>query len=216
MWIQLTANKSIIRKGAMTHYHPGDWVDVGRQIAQEWIAAGEARTVEPAEMAGSVQATSGIAVRGHLSDGWRERLSLIDGLQLAFFEDNWTPSLPFTETMIWKPEFDLRLDLMKVGFEWLKKWQVVVPLYDYTTLAAAIGTVEEREQTRAIIRDLRVPLRDTRLIFVRRCEDTRELMRLWGEFMTPGGDERLAFLRALYMVKPVVCDTPASWTGKSA
>ncbi len=214
MWIRLRVQKNIVSHGQIKHYRPGDWVDIGRQIAQDWIAAGEAYSADAIEVEGGLQSTSGIAVRGPLSDAWRERLDKTDGLKLAFYEADWTPELPFTETLIWHTSLELRLDLMKVGFNWLKKWQVVVPLYDYTTLAANVGTPAEREKTQAIIRDLRVPLRDTRLIFVRRCDDTRLLMKTWAEQTTPGFDERLAFLRALYTVKPVVCDTPASWVGR--
>lgn len=216
MWICLRQPQSIIKKGVVTHHRAGDWIDIGRQMAQEWIAAGIAFTVDPADLPGGAPATSGIAVRGPLSDSWRERLAKIETLQLAFYDHDWTPELPFTETLIWKPEFDLRLDLMIVGFNLLKKWQVVVPLYDYTTLAAQVGTAADREQTQAVIRDLRVPLRDTRLLFVRRCEATRELMAIWAEAAKTCHDERLAFLQAFYRVKPVTCDVPASWTGRGA
>lgn len=211
MWIRLKCNKSIIVKGKITHYHAGDWVSVGRQTAEQWILGGEAETIDPDQL-DAVQQTSGIIVRGRAPDGWRERLEQISGLQLAF-SDRWSYDLPFTETLIWQPSAELRLDLLLKGFALLKKWQVVVPLLDYTTLAANVGTTQEREQTKAVIRDLRVPLRDTRLIYVRRCEATRNMMDWWQKASETCHEERLAFLQALYRVKPLICDVPASWAG---
>jgi len=212
MWIRLRTNKSIIVRGTITHYKAGDWVSVGRQTAEAWILGGEAEMIDPVQL-DAVQPTSGIIVRGRIPDGWREKLGQVSGLKIAFSEQ-WTYDLPFTETLIWQPTFDLRLDLLLIGFNLLKTWQVVVPLLDYTTLAAHVGTESEREATRAVIRDLRVPLRDTRLIYVRRCEATRNMMQQWQRASDTCHEERLAFLQALYTVKPLVCDVPASWTGK--
>lgn len=213
MWIKLLNNQNIIRKGVMTTYHAGDWVNVGRHIAEEWIAGGCAVAIDAETLELGVESTSGIAVRGTLSEDIRKQIEQASSLRLAFFDTDWTPELPFTETLIWTPTFQPRLDLILTGFKLLKVWQVVVPLMDYTTLAAQVGTAEDRERTEAVIRDLRVPLRDTRLIYARRCAATRTLMRYWGDELARGGDERLAFMRALYTVKPLVCDVPASWVG---
>lgn len=212
MWIKLRCNKSIIVRGAITHYKKGDWVSVGRQTAEQWILGGEAETVTPDQL-DAIAPTSGIVVRGMLSDDWRKRLTDMSNLQLATAHD-WDFDLPFTETLILTPGFDLRLDLLLKGFDLLKRWQVVVPLFDYETLAANVGNEADREATQAVIRDLRVPLRDTRLIYVRRCEATRDLMAAWQHAAQTCREERLAFMQALYTVKPLVCDVPASWTGK--
>lgn len=216
MWVRLLNNQNIIRKGVMTHYKSGDWVSVGRHIAEQWIAGGCAVAIDQETLDQGVESTSGIAVRGTLPADWRGKIEQATSLQFAFFERDWMPELPFTETLIWTPTVEPRFDLLLTGFKLLKTWQVVVPLQDYTTLAANIGTAEDRERTESVIRDLRVPLRDTRLIYAKRCGTTRTLMRLWGDEMQHGGDERLAFLRALYAVKPLVCDVPASWVGVQA
>lgn len=42
MWIQLTAIKHIEVLGKLTTYHPGDWVEVGKQLALKWIRSGDA------------------------------------------------------------------------------------------------------------------------------------------------------------------------------
>lgn len=211
MWVKLKNNQNIVRKGVMTHYKKGDWVSVGRQTGEEWIAGGCAVGIDPEVLAKGAQSTSGIVVRGAVDNQWRKQLESIGGMRLAFSDTDWEPTLPYTETLIWKTSLDLRLDLLLTGFMLLKTWQVVVPLLDYTTLAASIGTPAEQDATQAVIYDLRVPVRDTRLIYVRRCDTTRELMTVWGEAMKTCPNEQLAFMQALYTVKPIVCDVPASW-----
>ena len=214
MWVRLNNNQNIVRKGVMTHYKKGDWVSVGRQTAQQWIDGGCAVGIDPEELAKGVQTTSGILVRGGIDKSWRKQLESIGEMQLAFADEDWEPILPFTETLIWKTSLELRLDLLFTGFMLLKTWQVVVPLFDYTTLALHIGKQSERDATEAVIRDLRVPVRDTRLIYARRCDATRQLMTVWGEAMKTCPNEQLSFMQALYTVKPIVCDVPASWGGK--
>lgn len=214
MWVKLLNNQNIVKKGVLIHYKAGDWVSVGRQTAEAWVAGGSAITIDPEQLASGVHPTSGVVVRGNLDQSWHERLSQVTGLHLAFADADWVPELPFTETLIWHTTLPLRLDLLLTGFMLLKTWQVVVPLFDYTTLAADIGTPEEREATQAIIRDLRVPLRETRLVYARRCDTTNELMSVWGATMETCPNEQLAFMQALYTVKPIVCDVPASWGGK--
>lgn len=214
MWVCLRIRKNIVVDGRMIHYQPGDWVNVGKQWAREWIASGAAYTIDPDDAARTFEPTAGILFRGTVGDAWREKLAQISGLQFAFGGER-EVSLPFTETLIYKPDFELRLDLLVVGFNLLKTWQVAVPLLSYDTLAAQAGTDAEREQTQAVIRDLRVPLRDTRLMFVRRCGATRQLIERWQAGMVAdGANEQLAFMRALYITKPLICDLPVEWTGR--
>lgn len=215
MWIKLNANQNIVTKGKLTQYKRGDIVDVGRQWAMQWIASGAAEALDVTVAGGKpVAPTSGILARHPINREFCEKVTAATGLQWAFIEEPPSSWLPFTETLIYEPTFTLRLDLLIVGFNLLKKWQVAVPLWDYTTLAAQVGTEPERETTKAVIRDLRVPLRDTRLIFVRRCKDTRRLIDLWRQECAGNSHEQLAWMRAMYTVKPMVCDLPASWTGR--
>jgi hypothetical protein len=78
-----------------------------------------------------------------------------------------------------------------------------------------VGTPAERERTKAVIRDLRVLLYAHELLFVRDSPDGRRFIETWraecGDGNGSGSDERLAFLRALYLVKPVFCALPRSW-----
>lgn len=120
--------------------------------------------------------------------------------------------LPFERTLMWDPKAVLRLDLVPAGLRFLDRWQVAAPLWSYTELARDIGTENQRELTAAVIRDLRVPVYDTRVLFLRKCPDSDQLLSVWrDEQKEPDGDLRLSFLRALYRVKPLVLALPTTW-----
>ena len=42
MWVKLKVRKNVEIQGKMKSFSPGDWIDVGKQTALQWIAAGEA------------------------------------------------------------------------------------------------------------------------------------------------------------------------------
>ena len=200
--VKLKAIKDIEIKGEMRRCYPGDWVDVGRQTAERWIAQGEAWRPS-GEI--TVPSGAGVWVRGLAVPGCKvlEALPYIE-------DDGKSNALPYPRTLVWDPVLGCRHELLGVGFRLLNRWQVAVPLLSYEVLAYHLGDDEDRVRTEAIIRDLRVPVYDTRMIFVRRCAETVELVTRWLE--DGSGDERLAFSRAVYAVKPVICALPTSWT----
>jgi len=102
----------------------------------------------------------------------------------------------------------LQENMILTGLGLLETWQVAVPLKPYNLLAQNLGDEAEREQTAAVIPDLRVPVYDHRCVFMRRCPESEELLARW---QVEGGGI-LAFLRALYTVKPLVLALPNSWT----
>lgn len=122
-----------------------------------------------------------------------------------------TPSLPFDKTLIVAPGTRVPFDLLPAAWGFLDQWDAAVPLYRYDMTAAQVGTEAERAATQAVIRDLRVLLHSTELLFVRRNEAGQALLAAWLEEMGQGQDKRLAFLRALYRVKPCLCVLPVSW-----
>ena len=97
----------------------------------------------------------------------------------------------------------------------LDTWEIIVPMWDYSELAAGIGTEEQRAKVKATVRDLRVPLYDTRLMFVRKTDSTERLFAEYNKELSAGMDDKLAFLLALYRVKPFIMPTPLTWTGRS-
>jgi len=62
-----------------------------------------------------------------------------------------------------------------------------------------------------VVFDMRVQVYDTRVIFARKCRDTDALFAAWGKEKARGVDERLAFLRALHRVVPLVNALPPTW-----
>ena len=158
------------------------------------------------QMSSLLPGGSGGAARGSQKQGnvWKM------GVQVVPFSGY----LPFPKTLIWETSLNLRGGLVFAGFKLLEKWQVAVPLWDYNELACHVSDETDREATARIVRDLRVPMYDQRMVFMRRCKDTQRLLELWCRERREEGDDRLAFLRALYVVKPTVCALPASWCHK--
>lgn len=119
--------------------------------------------------------------------------------------------LPFEKTLIVEAGLRVPFDYLPAAWGFLERWDAAVPLWRYTMTAAQVGTDSDREATAAVIRDLRVLLHATEFLFVRRNEAGAALYAAWLEEMAGGGDKRLAFLRAVYQVKPRLCVLPTSW-----
>lgn len=155
-------------------------------------------------------------------------------MKLPVLVDDSMP-LAFGKTLFVAPGTRVPWDLLGAAWHFLERWDAAVPLWRYGVTAADVGSKEERKRTAEVVRDLRVLLHSVELLFVRDNEDGRALVDAFREEMgfplTPGdcaveemgspltpalspegeGERRLAFLRALYRVKPRVCVLPRSW-----
>jgi hypothetical protein len=113
------------------------------------------------------------------------------------------------------PETIIPWDLIPAGMHFCERWDVAAPLWRYGVLAKDQGGPHDRERTEAVIRDLRVLLYAHELLFVRNSPDGLRFLETWraecGDGNGEQSDERLAFLRALYLVKPLFCALPRSW-----
>ena len=204
IWVKLNAPKQIDRAGKKRRYEPGDWVDVGEQLAKQWLNDGSA-WIPPQRVQELIHDDCGVVIWGG-----RRATQHLDKVPVTHTED---PELAYEFTALWDPALPFRAEMAPVGFALLDVWQVACPLWDYKELAVRAGNEEDRERTKAIIRDLRVPMYDTRLMWLRRCGDTQRLIDAWNAERN-GGDDRLAFLRALYQVKPMILALPITWAGK--
>ena len=127
--------------------------------------------------------------------------------------------LAFGKTLFTEPGTGVPWDLLSAAWHFLERWDAAVPLWRYGVTAETLGTKAERQATQAVIRDLRVLVHSVELLFVRDNEDGRALVEAWREEMGEEGDhagspqpeKRLAFLRALYQVKPRCCVLPVTW-----
>lgn len=191
-----------------THY-PGEWVSVGKQLGNSWIATGQAERPDMPDM----EALPGCGVVAP-----PDRIDMVRKIAPGLDRKNQAdpPGLPFPRVLWWDPAgASLRPDLVGTGFQLLDTWQAAAPLYSYQTLARDQGDETDRSRTEALVHDLRVPVYESRCLFLRRCQATRDLMAAWAEERVESGrgpeNDRLAFLRALYRVKPLVLALPTTW-----
>jgi len=119
--------------------------------------------------------------------------------------------LAYDKTLFMTPGTRVPWDLLPAAWHFLERWDAAVPLWRYGVLAADVGTKEERKRTEAIVRDLRVLLHSYELLFVRDNELGRALLRTWEAEKDGDSEPRLAFLRAVYQVKPRLCVLPRTW-----
>lgn len=122
--------------------------------------------------------------------------------------------IEFDRALIVEPGQMVQWHLVPYGMHFLERWDAAVPLWRYGVLAQDLGTTEERKRTQAVVRDLRVLLYAHELLFVRDSSGGRNLLRCWEEELAGSEEPRLAFLRALYRVKPIFCTLPQSWAGQ--
>lgn len=199
--VQLREIKYIDVKGEQKKFLPGDWVTVGRGIAERWCAEGTAW--QPTKEI-SAPSNAGIWVRGFANPGCK----ILEAL--PFIDDPATDFAPFPLTMIWKPELGFRPELIAPAFDKLTQWQVTIPLFSYSILAKDIGTDQDRQETVKVIRSLDTPFYDDRVLFVRRTRVVNDFITDW---LTGEGDSRLSLLRSLYIHKPLIYALPVSWGG---
>ena len=213
--IQMKALRYTRRAGTQITWRPGDWLeigkDVGKQSAMLWVAEGAAsmpHLSEEQKLVSLVGANLGIVIRG---GNFKKALQYVPQEHLGVVQGG--IELPFARTLLWSPPAPLRRELIPIGFHRLESgWQVAVPLLSYEKLASNIGTAEDRALTAKVIPDLRIMVYDTRLVYIKKCRDTERLIEIWNK---EPGDERLAFLIALFAVKPIICGLPQKWVGDS-
>ena len=201
MYVQLLQPKIIELSGVPRKFYPGQVVEVGKQSALLWISCNEARPLEASDYRGFIPGESGI-----VTDRKDLLCKAIQDMQVTIFEGACT--IQFDRTVWIDSLLSVRPELLAIGLGMLDTWDIAVPLQDYKILAANVGSEAEREKTKAVIRDLRVPLYDTRLMFIRKTPEMTSLIELW---RTEGLTD-LAFLRAVYKVKPFILALPTTWT----
>ena len=115
--------------------------------------------------------------------------------------------ISFDRALVVTPDVDIPWDLIRHGFHFLRRWDVAAPLWRYGVTAADVGNPAERKRTEKVTRDLRVLLYSYELLFVRESFEGRLLLTTWQKEMASDGEPRLAFLRAIYRVKPLFLNT---------
>jgi len=122
--------------------------------------------------------------------------------------------IEFDRALIVAPGTTIPWDLVRHGFHFLKRWDAAAPLWRYGKVAADVGGPAEQKRTQKVTRDLRILLYAHELVFVRDSPDGRALLAAWQEEMVGDGEPRLAFLRAVYRVKPLFLTLPRTWSSE--
>lgn len=211
MWIKLKTIQYLSDKnGRQVTRYPGEWVNVGKHLARSWLAAGDAERPDQPDL----QALPGCGLVVP-QPALAKAQAAFPGLDIIVASISPPaqpdPPIPRPKTLYWDPAASLRPELVSTGFHLLETWEVAAPLYAYETLARDLGDQADRERTAAVIHDLRVPVYDPRVLYLNQCPAARRLLEAWAEESRPGGDRQLAFLRALYRVKPLILALPVTW-----
>lgn len=212
MWVQLLKPQRIEENGIMKQYHPGDWIDIGKQTAMLWISQGTAVNPRIDVSKEYVDSTAGVVLVNSSNDKLIENIKHdINHIGIHMSD---THTMYYSENMILSNGINVKRELIPIGFKLLKNWQVAIPLYDYDTLAIHLGNDEEKEYVKSVIHDLRVPVYNTNLIFIRRCDETKRLLEQWQLEHQVVKNMSLSFHVAMYKVKPILCALPTSWGNK--
>jgi hypothetical protein len=208
VWVQALRACRYREDGVDETAHPGDWFRAGRGDAKRWMAEGKVDIPDPKKKAVVQELHDcGVSLRGEdFAVAANMLCGRFPGLEISMGEE---PTHP--RSLLWDADAGLRTELVPIGLGLLRTWHVAVPLLDYDTLARDIGGEDDRRLTEEAVRDLRVPVYDVRVIFARKCRTVDALLAAWGEEKERGVDERLAFLRALHRVVPLVNALPPTW-----
>ena len=194
MQIELLKDRRIERNGQMHLYKKHTVVNIGRMDAERLIASGEAKLTETFEaVARDLPPDTGIVALADFGD----LATQLPGFPIRDGSSSLPTELPYNFALLLSggPQFvsgdhGFRRDFLRVGFRFIEHWQMAVPLWSYTELACHIGTETDREKTKAVIRDLRVPVYDPRVVFMRKCEDTERFLRTWKDERASGDENR--------------------------
>ena len=204
VWVKALSIVRVEKNGKVETFHPGDWCAMGKHQARDCLAKNQVEILKSAVLQ-SVQKLTDCAIllRSALVE---PRLGILaakyPAIPINLYEEKFPEQSRF---LLWDPTAELKHELILTGFNLLDTWQMAVPLLDYNVLASDVGTEQERQATEAIIHDLRVPIYDTRVMFIRQCRETRQLFEMWQD------KSQLGFLQALYQCIPIINALPPAW-----
>jgi len=200
--------------GAYRCYMPGDWFECHnqerRKLARDGFIEGHLAgiSVNFAELDAGV-----LALGRRVPEDMFERY----GIELQHSD---TITLPWERTLLWRtgtrmtPE-GAALGLMRIDAENSSSaWEMAAMLKGETLLVRDVGTELEQERTLEVLGDLRLPVYETGVLWVRRTETTEEVIRLWQSEVADGADVQHAFIRTIYTHPVILCTLPPNWAGQ--
>jgi hypothetical protein len=216
VWVRVLGRVYYEENGEQKTAQAGDWVEIGKHQARQWLAQRVAEIPEPHRRASALDLQKcGVVVRG---DKMPDKSSFG-----VLRHQAGGPDLPYEHTVIWNPSLAASVQGIEAGLVRLMgselslggdSWEALATLVSLKTLAGDVGGAEERRKTEEAIGTLRVPVYETRLLWFRKTPATEKLVEAWAAELANGADEQHAFLRALYGSRIMMCTLPPKWQNK--
>jgi hypothetical protein len=217
MHIRLKSTQYIAKAGKKVRMNPGDWVDVGRQIAETWIAADMAEIpgLDKAEaLAGDLE-NAGVVVIGEMKRAKpiRRKYPQLDIKQMD------KPQLLWERNLIWLTNKAYLVPVQALaGFAYIASdrpqysaWEMAVMLFGPE--AKDFGSHAERRKTQKVIGDLKIPIFNVFAFWVKNTAVSRRIISAWWKEVEAGANLQHAFLRAIYPNPVKICTLPVGWAG---
>ena len=214
-WVK--AVRTVIRhnlKGAYVRYDPGDWFECHNQELAELLQKGLVKTSALDIKANFANMDAGVLTIGHTAP---EEMCKSYGLDIRRSNK---VGLPWERTVLWYPGKNLTAEAIVLGLMRIDAedphlaWEMAVMLDSKSRLAKDVGTEEDKARTLEVLGDLRLPVYETGVIWVRNTEMTQAVLQLWRAEVDAGADERHAFLRTIYSCRVLLCTLPSDWIGQ--
>lgn len=214
-WVK--ALKTVIRhdlQGAYRTYHAGDWFQCHNQELLELLAQGRIQT--NALQIKENFAGQSVGVR-FLSAGKAPDALSAYGLEVQCGLEY---SLPWERTALWDPAVNTTAESIAMGMLRIDgrgefpAWEMAAQLENRQRLANDVGSPAERARTLEVLGDLRLPVYQVGLLWVRKTAATEEVLSLWRGEVDAGADPQHAFLRVVYTHRVLLCTLPDDWIGQ--
>jgi len=216
-WVQAcTVLTRVTEDAQRVTYQPGDWFECRNVELLTLQACGKIRTVPEI-----LRATFDFTHAEILWRGPQQRVGALDeyGIRERVALEPADLRLEQRYTLIARPGAVIAPNSAALGFLRIEErtgydaWEGAGCLMACLRLANAYGSAEEQASTLAALGDLRVPLYDTKLLWMRKTEATEDLLAAWSAELADGADEAHAFARALYARRVLWFTLPPNWVG---
>jgi len=196
-------------------YHPGDWIEVKKKRAKKLLASGKAEIPRQDIMSD----VAGFNECGILIRGEEQELLFDSRIEVSFGEI----SLPYENvTVLLKPNYYITWKAIEAGLLRItnfedtdaEPWEMMAMLFDNDVTADDVGTEDERAKTKELIGDLRLPVYDTDILWVRKTDSTEAVIDRWVKELETSNDEKHSFLRALYAERAMMLTLPSGWSSQ--
>lgn len=216
VWVRVLGRVYYEENGIRQTALAGDWVQIGKHQARQWLAQGSVEIPEPHRRADALSLNKcGVVVRG---DEMPSRASF-GVLRHQVGE----PSLQYEYTVLWEPSLSAPLQGIEAGLTRLMSaelfpggdsWEALATLVSLKTLASDVGSPGEQSKTEVVVGTLRLPVYETRLLWLRKTPATENFIAMWASELVKGSDEQHSFLRSLYSSRIMMCTLPPGWQNK--